>query len=184
MSSFGRAHRSRAQNVHAPIHESIRHRTAEENQSRRASRAAELATVRTPSKRNSLVTTFSPTKLRQSGSFKKPLKTGYLTKQGAVRKSWLRRFFVVRADYKIEYYEDEEASCGGAEGRGFRLDVHTFLSHSDLQQGRKTKRDNFAMRLHGFARLGQGSSLARSGNRRKNGQAPHRKPSKVLYSFL
>ncbi|XP_065830133.1 PH domain-containing protein DDB_G0267786-like [Oscarella lobularis] len=55
---------------------------------------------------------------RPSGSFKKPLKTGYLTKQGAVRKSWLRRFFVVRADYKIEYYEDEEIYNKGGKPKG------------------------------------------------------------------
>ena len=46
----------------------------------------------------------------QKNSFKKPLKTGYLVKQGGVRKNWLRRFFVVRPDFKIEYYEDEEVS--------------------------------------------------------------------------
>jgi hypothetical protein len=45
---------------------------------------------------------------RPKDSFKKPLKTGYLVKQGAIRKNWLKRFFVVRPDYKIDYYENEE----------------------------------------------------------------------------
>ena len=29
-------------------------------------------------------------------------------KQGSVRKKWLRRFFVVRPNFKIDYYESEE----------------------------------------------------------------------------
>jgi len=35
-----------------------------------------------------------------------PLKTGFLTKEGAIRKSWKKRFFVVRPDYVVEYLED------------------------------------------------------------------------------
>jgi len=34
-----------------------------------------------------------------------PLKVGYLTKKGVVRKTWKKRYFVVRPDYVIEYHE-------------------------------------------------------------------------------
>ncbi|XP_062505345.1 PH domain-containing protein DDB_G0267786-like [Corticium candelabrum] len=45
---------------------------------------------------------------RPEDSLTTPLKTGYLMKQGSVRKKWLRRFFVVRPNFKIDYYESEE----------------------------------------------------------------------------
>eukprot|EP00118_Oscarella_pearsei_P014449 m.123643 g.123643 ORF g.123643 m.123643 type:complete len:556 (+) comp37828_c1_seq2:1166-2833(+) len=37
-----------------------------------------------------------------------PLKTGYLKKKGAIRNKWTRCFFVVRPDYKVDCYDDEE----------------------------------------------------------------------------
>lgn len=40
----------------------------------------------------------------------KPFKSGYLTKEGAIRKSWKKRWFVARPDYTVAYFEDEAAS--------------------------------------------------------------------------
>jgi hypothetical protein len=44
----------------------------------------------------------------QEAESKDPIRTGWATKEGAVVKSWKKRFFVVRCDYKIEYYDKEE----------------------------------------------------------------------------
>lgn len=49
---------------------------------------------------------------------KDPIKTGYATKEGAVVKSWKKRFFVVRWDYKIEYYDKEETFKAGGQPKG------------------------------------------------------------------
>ncbi|XP_028394823.1 niban-like protein 1 [Dendronephthya gigantea] len=38
-----------------------------------------------------------------------PIKKGYLTKQGVIRKSWKKRYFVVQPNYLVDYYENEEA---------------------------------------------------------------------------
>jgi len=35
-------------------------------------------------------------------------KTGWLMKEGAVRKNWKKRYFIVKPDYSVEYYEKEE----------------------------------------------------------------------------
>jgi len=37
-------------------------------------------------------------------------KTGYLLKEGGIRKSWKKRFFVVRPNYTVDYYVDEAES--------------------------------------------------------------------------
>jgi len=47
-----------------------------------------------------------------------PLKTGFLTKEGAIRKSWKKRFFVIRPDYKVEYYDKEETYKSGGKPKG------------------------------------------------------------------
>lgn len=46
--------------------------------------------------------------LFQSDKVDFELKTGYLTKKGAVVKNWKRRYFVVFPDFSVEYYENEE----------------------------------------------------------------------------
>jgi len=38
------------------------------------------------------------------------LKTGWLMKEGGLRKTWKKRFFVARYDYVVDYYEKEEES--------------------------------------------------------------------------
>ncbi|KAL0217102.1 hypothetical protein RCL1_007585 [Eukaryota sp. TZLM3-RCL] len=38
-----------------------------------------------------------------------PLKTGYLVKRGGTRKNWKRRFFIIKHNYEVEYWEDEES---------------------------------------------------------------------------
>jgi len=37
-------------------------------------------------------------------------KTGWLLKEGGIRKTWKKRFFVARHDYVVDYYEKEEES--------------------------------------------------------------------------
>jgi len=49
---------------------------------------------------------------------KDPIKTGWMTKEGAVVKNWKKRFFVVRHDYKIEYYDKEETYKSGGNPKG------------------------------------------------------------------
>jgi len=48
-----------------------------------------------------------PWKLLEREPLHDDLKFGYLTKEGAVRKNWKKRYFVVRHDYKVDYYESE-----------------------------------------------------------------------------
>jgi len=38
------------------------------------------------------------------------LKAGYLTKEGGIRKSWKKRWFIVRHDYTVDYFENEKAA--------------------------------------------------------------------------
>jgi hypothetical protein len=47
-------------------------------------------------------------KLKERPECTDDLKMGFLTKEGGIRKSWKKRFFVVRYDYTVEYYEKEE----------------------------------------------------------------------------
>jgi len=45
--------------------------------------------------------------LEKRPKWEKDLKTGWLVKEGAIRKSWKRRWFVVKPDYQIDYYAEE-----------------------------------------------------------------------------
>ncbi|XP_031562470.1 PH domain-containing protein DDB_G0267786-like [Actinia tenebrosa] len=47
-----------------------------------------------------------------------PIKKGYLIKQGALVKNWKKRYFVVKQDYCIEYYENQEAFEKGFKAKG------------------------------------------------------------------
>ncbi|XP_065198474.1 PH domain-containing protein DDB_G0267786-like [Sycon ciliatum] len=62
-----------------------------------------------------------------------PLKQGYLTKQGAVRKNWLKRYFVVRADYKIEYYESEDAFKNSKSPKGTIVPCSFTVQHDPVK---------------------------------------------------
>jgi len=46
----------------------------------------------------------------EEGASKEALKCGFLTKEGAIRKSWKKRWFVVQPNYTVEYYESEKAA--------------------------------------------------------------------------
>eukprot|EP00730_Choanoeca_flexa_P019689 TRINITY_DN9624_c0_g1_i2.p1 TRINITY_DN9624_c0_g1~~TRINITY_DN9624_c0_g1_i2.p1 ORF type:complete len:579 (+),score=224.21 TRINITY_DN9624_c0_g1_i2:45-1781(+) len=50
-----------------------------------------------------------------------PILTGTFTKRGDKMKNWKQRFFVVRPNYRIEYYENEDAFNKGAKPKGFML---------------------------------------------------------------
>lgn len=58
-----------------------------------------------------------PSKEKEAES-KEPLKTGWMTKEGANVKSWKKRFFVVRPDYKIDYFDKEETYKAGGKPKG------------------------------------------------------------------
>jgi hypothetical protein len=60
----------------------------------------------------------SPFKLKERPEPTEPLRTGWLVKEGAVVKNWKKRFFVVRPDYKIAYYESEESFKAGKNPKG------------------------------------------------------------------
>eukprot|EP00056_Hartaetosiga_gracilis_P008861 m.127388 g.127388 ORF g.127388 m.127388 type:complete len:633 (-) comp13008_c0_seq1:173-2071(-) len=47
-----------------------------------------------------------------------PLMVGTFMKRGDVRKNWKERCFVVRADYLVEYYENEDKFKAGAKPKG------------------------------------------------------------------
>eukprot|EP00047_Mylnosiga_fluctuans_P001574 m.220976 g.220976 ORF g.220976 m.220976 type:complete len:564 (-) comp10487_c0_seq1:63-1754(-) len=53
-----------------------------------------------------------------SEASKDPAKTGWLSKEGAVVKNWKKRFFVVRPDYKIDYFDKEETAKSGGNPKG------------------------------------------------------------------
>jgi hypothetical protein len=49
-------------------------------------------------------------KLQERPPFTGDFKSGMLTKEGGSRKTWKKRFFVVRPNYTVDYYENEEES--------------------------------------------------------------------------
>jgi hypothetical protein len=48
----------------------------------------------------------------EEGASTDPLKTGFLQKKGAIRKSWKKRYLVVHPNYVVEYFENEKAAQG------------------------------------------------------------------------
>lgn len=52
----------------------------------------------------------SPYKLLERPENTDLIRTGWLMKEGGVRKTWKKRFFVARHDYVVDYYEKEEES--------------------------------------------------------------------------
>lgn len=44
---------------------------------------------------------------RPAGSWTEDLKTGYLVKEGAVRKNWKKRYFVVKNNFTVDYFESD-----------------------------------------------------------------------------
>jgi len=50
----------------------------------------------------------SPYKLLERPENTDPIKKGWLVKEGGVRKTWKRRYFVARHDFIVDYYEKEE----------------------------------------------------------------------------
>jgi len=52
----------------------------------------------------------SPYKLLEREDLKDDRKSGYLTKEGAIRKNWKKRFFVVHHDMVVDYFADEKAA--------------------------------------------------------------------------
>lgn len=46
-----------------------------------------------------------------------PIRTGYLKKLGCWHRVWRKRYFVVRADYRVDYYKTEEVRAALAAAR-------------------------------------------------------------------
>lgn len=61
-----------------------------------------------------------------------PLKKGYLTKQGFIRRSWRKRYFVVQPNFLIDYYESEEAFEKGLKPKG-TINPCGYQAVSDLE---------------------------------------------------
>lgn len=49
-------------------------------------------------------------KLQERPPWSEDFKSGWLTKEGGTRKNWKRRYFVVRPNYIVDYFENEEES--------------------------------------------------------------------------
>jgi len=47
---------------------------------------------------------------RPDGASTDPLKCGYLTKKGAIHKTWKKRWLIVRPDYVVEYHENQKTA--------------------------------------------------------------------------
>ena len=72
--------------------------------------------------------------MQQWDSIKKPIQFGTLTKQGALRKNWKKRFFVVNYNYTVDYYENEEAYQKGFKPKG-SISPGGYRVVSDADQG-------------------------------------------------
>eukprot|EP01147_Barroeca_monosierra_P003724 gene3724-8358_t len=77
-----------------------------------------------------------------------PLFTGGLVKRGQVRKNWKDRFFVVRADHVIEYYESESKFKSGGSPKG-TINLSGYTIVSDPNARKKHEKDELAKMFGG-----------------------------------
>lgn len=76
-----------------------------------------------------------------------PIRTGYLVKRGEVVKNWKKRWFVVRHDYVVEYYESQEKWKAGAKPKG-RVLLSGFQVEMDPNSFAKKWQEEFQKQLN------------------------------------
>ena len=75
-----------------------------------------------------------------------PIKKGYLVKQGLIRKSWRRRYFVVQPNFVVDYYESEEAYKKGLKPKG-TINPRGYRTVSDVEEELAKRQRRFAAML-------------------------------------
>lgn len=70
-------------------------------------------------------------KLKKRPGWEKDYKQGYLTKEGGNRKTWKKRFFVVKPSYNVEYYEDEKAMAKGPKAKKGLINLCGYWVNTD-----------------------------------------------------
>ncbi|XP_046845477.1 protein Niban 2-like [Xenia sp. Carnegie-2017] len=79
-----------------------------------------------------------------------PIKKGYLTKQGVIVKSWRRRYFVVRSNYLIDYYENKETYDKGLKPKR-TINPCGYRTVPNIEDEISRKRKSLAKMLDTFA---------------------------------
>jgi len=69
--------------------------------------------------------------LTKRPEWKEDYKAGYLTKQGAVNKNWKQRWFVVRPNYNVEYYETEATVAKGPKAAKGKINLCGYWVNTD-----------------------------------------------------
>eukprot|EP00755_Sulcionema_specki_P004252 Sspe_Gene.29611::Locus_14156_Transcript_1_1_Confidence_1.000_Length_1758::g.29611::m.29611 len=72
--------------------------------------------------------------LKEREPLKEDIMSGYLTKEGAARKNWKKRFFVVRHDYTVDYFVDEKAFKAGKKPKG-TMSLCGYRVEEDIEGG-------------------------------------------------